>query len=123
VATIPARPKPLDFREYPIGEEVVRDRDGLRVAAVWLPPVQMDGQAGGASDLIHLEADVKATENNPNGFAFGEFVPYLEITYTIAPAGGGPAVQSGTLKPMIATDGLHYGASVAMPRAGPYRLT
>jgi uncharacterized protein involved in high-affinity Fe2+ transport len=116
-----ARPKPAGFREYPIGEEV--ERNAVRVAAVWLPPVQMDGQALGGSDVIHLEADVKAAENNPNGFALGEFIPYLEIAYTIAPAGGGPPLHSGKLMPMVAADGLHYGASVAMPRAGRYRLT
>jgi periplasmic iron binding protein len=115
------RAKPSNFREYPIGEEI--EKSGIRVAAVWLPPVQMNGQAPGASDLIHLEADVKATENNPNGFALGEFVPYLEIEYTIAPAGGGTPIQSGKLMPMIAVDGLHYGASVAMPKSGRYRLT
>ena len=25
--------------------------------------------------------------------------------------------------PMVARDGLHYGASIAMPKAGAYRLT
>lgn len=114
------RPKGT-FREYPIGDEV--EKNGMRVAAVWLPPIQMDGQAMGGSDVIHLEADVKATEGNPNGFGLGEFVPYLKIAYEIVPAAGGPAVQRGDLLPMVASDGLHYGASVAMPRSGAFRLT
>ena len=29
----------------------------------------------------------------------------------------------GTMMPMVARDGLHYGASIAMPRAGHYTLT
>jgi len=121
-APAPALGKPAGFREYPIGDPVERNR--MRIAAVWLPPIQMDGMAGPAgSDLIHLEADVRATEGNPNGFAKDEFVPYLKVGYTITPASGGAPIRRGQLLPMVAVDGLHYGASVAMPRAGPYRLT
>jgi uncharacterized protein involved in high-affinity Fe2+ transport len=119
--TAPAASKPKGFREYPIGEEV--ERNHIRIAAVWLPPIAMDGSGIGGSDVIHLEADVKAAEGNPNGFALGEFVPYLKIAYTITPAEGGAPVQKGDLMPMVAADGLHYGASVAMPKAGHYTLT
>src|SRR5947209_9915282 len=53
----PSNPRPAGFREYPIGDEV--ERNGMRIAAVWLPPVQMDGMAGPASsDMIHIEADI-----------------------------------------------------------------
>lgn len=76
----------------------------------------------GGSDLIHLEADVKATEGNPNGFALGEFVPYLKITYTITTSDG-VMIDKGLLRPMIASDGLHYGANIAMPKPGNFRLT
>jgi periplasmic iron binding protein len=121
----PASPgiKPAGFREYPIGDEVLKDH--MRIAAVWLPPIAMDGMpamsAGG--DVIHLEADIHATEGNPNGFAKDEFVPYLKIHYAITPAGGGAAIHEGELLPMVARDGLHYGASLEMPKAGAYRLT
>ena len=116
------RALPAGFREYPIGDEMVKN--AMQVAAVWLPSVQMEGMEG-LSDpaLIHLEADVRATEGNPNGFAKDEFVPYLKIRYTISPAGGGPPIHQGELIPMVAGDGLHYGANIAMPRAGSYRLT
>jgi uncharacterized protein involved in high-affinity Fe2+ transport len=121
----PAAPvlKPAGFREYPIGDEVLKNH--LRIAAVWLPPIAMGGMpampAGG--DVIHLEADIHATEGNPNGFAKDEFVPYMKIRYAITPAAGGPPIHQGELMPMVARDGLHYGASVAMPDAGSYRLT
>lgn len=113
---------PAGFREYPIGEEV--ERNGLRIAAVWMPSVEVEDQKiVSGSDVIHLEADVHATEGNPNGFALGEFVPYLKISYTIEPAAGGAAISGGDLLPMVARDGLHYGASLSMPKAGHYRLT
>jgi hypothetical protein len=110
-----------DFREYPIGEEIQRNH--LQIAAVWLPSVRVDGQEVTAgTDLIHLEADVHALAENPNGLALGEFVPYLKIDYAIVPAAGGPPL-TGSLMPMVARDGLHYGATLRMPGPGSYRLT
>ncbi len=114
---------PVVAGEHPIGLEYRDDMRHLRVAAVWLPSVQWDGgRAVIGDDVIHMEADVKATAENPNGFAKNEFIPYLKIAYTIEPADGGPRL-SGDLMPMIASDGLHYGASVSLPKAGMYRLT
>jgi uncharacterized protein involved in high-affinity Fe2+ transport len=115
---------PADFREYRIGDPVDRPGEHLRIAAVWLPPIQMEGMTGlMPSDVIHLEADIHATAGNPNGFAKDEFVPYLKVGYVIEPAEGGPPLHKDELAPMIARDGLHYGASIAMPKAGSYRLT
>jgi uncharacterized protein involved in high-affinity Fe2+ transport len=113
--------KPMGFREYPIG--LPQMKNSLKIAAVWLPPIQMDGMGGPASsDLIHLEADIHATEGNPNGFALDEFVPYLQIHYQVVSADGGKPIQDGVLMPMAARDGLHYGANIAMPKAGSYTL-
>jgi uncharacterized protein involved in high-affinity Fe2+ transport len=126
IAPSPSPPQPtggvpIGFREYPIGEEQVRHH--IRIAAVWLPPVMMEGMGDlPGSDVIHLEADVRATEGNPNGFAKDEFVPYLKVRYRIEPAGGGKPLHEGDMTPMVARDGLHYGASVAMPKPGRYRL-
>jgi len=113
------------FREYPIGEEV--ERNQMRIAAVWLPPVQMDGMPGPApSDTIHIEADIRATEGNRNGFPKDAFIFGLVIKYTIvsvdADRKSDPPIF-GPMIPMLARDGEHYGASIAMPRAGHYRLT
>ena len=109
--------------EHPIGDEVVKNH--IQVVAVWLDAVAMEGMeatpsAGGG--LIHLEADIRATEENPNGFAKDEFVPYLKVGYALVPAKGGESLASGTLLPMVAWDGLHYGATIAMPKPGKYRL-
>ncbi len=107
--------------EHPIGDEVVKNH--LQVVAVWLAAVAMEGmETPGAADLIHLEADIRAAEENLNGFAKDEFVPYLKVTYAIVPAKGGPPVARGDLIPMVAWDGLHYGANLVMPRPGDYKL-
>lgn len=111
------------FREYAIGDEVERELERLQIAAVWFPAVAMEGMTlPDGNDVIHLEADVRALSQNPNGFALGEFVPYMKVRYTIVPIAGGETIQ-GELVPMVARDGLHYGATVVMPGSGDYRLT
>ena len=112
------------FREYPIGESV--EKHAMRIAAVWLPPVQMDNDKR-LDDLrkkkdgqsIHLEEDVHSIEANENGFGAGEWIPYLKISYTLKD--GGKTI-SGEFVPMVAKDGPHYGAQVYVP-FGRYRLT
>ena len=114
--------KPVGFREYPIGEDV--ERNQLTISAVWLPSVQMDaGPMSAGTDVIHLEADVRAIAGNRHGFAKDEFISYLTVNYKVEPASGGPALHAGEMIPMIASDGQHYGTSIDMPRAGKYRLT
>jgi periplasmic iron binding protein len=118
---------PASFREYPIGDDT--EKNQIRIAAVYLPPVEMDGMAGsGSSALIHLEADIHAMAGNRNGFAKDEFVPYLVVHYAIVPQdsrGKGESAEAirGKMMPMVARDGLHYGASIEMPKAGRYKLT
>jgi periplasmic iron binding protein len=117
--------QPAGFREYPIGDEI--EKNAMVIKAVWLPPIQMEGMEGPtSSNLIHLEADIHATAGNSNGFAMGEFVPYLVVRYTIAPADGKGAnvgTIQGKMMPMVARDGLHYGATIEAPGAGHYKLT
>lgn len=131
VASSPGTPEPKPaaqvtavgkgIPEHPIGDEVTQNQ--IQVAAVWLDAVTMEGMATpGGEGLIHLEADIRATEANPNGFAKDEFVPYLKVNYSLVPAAGGSAIASGELLPMVAWDGLHYGATLAMPKPGNYKL-
>ena len=80
----------------------------------------MEGMAGAVLRLIHLEADIHATEGNRNGFAKDEFVPYLVVHYTIVPIDRRMTkperrADPGKLMPMVARDGLHYGATIEMP--------
>jgi periplasmic iron binding protein len=119
--------QPAGFREYPVGDEV--EKNQMLIKAVWLPPVQMEGmEFPSSSNQIHLEADIHATEGNRNGFAKDEFIPYLVVEYTIVRIDGterGKTVAPirEKLMPMVARDGLHYGATIEMPGAGHYKLT
>jgi uncharacterized protein involved in high-affinity Fe2+ transport len=108
--------------EYPAGTPQIAA--GMEIAAVYLQPIEMDPprmMRDATQSDVHLEADIHATAGNKNGFADGEWVPYLEIDYMIAGPNGAHA--SGALMPMVASDGPHYGDNVKLFGPGPYRLT
>lgn len=104
--------------EVPIGESV--EKNGMEIAAVYLQPIEMEPRgidlAASKAD-IHLEADIHATKGNKNGFAEGDWIPYLTIAYKITNLDTKKS-KTGTLMPMVADDGAHYGANVAMEKAG-----
>ena len=108
--------------EYPIGKPQMRD--GMEIAAVYLQPIAMEPPGvmrdAKVSD-IHLEADIKATDKNANGFADGTWIPYLAITYELSKVGA-KDVLSGPMMPMVASDGPHYGDNVKLAGPGKYRL-
>lgn len=109
-------------KEYPVGKPVVKN--GMEIAAVYLQPVRMepDGMMRKAEDSdVHLEADIKAAKNNPNGFAEGDWMPYLSVQYELSKQGG--ETQSGEFMPMVASDGPHYGDNVKLQGPGKYTLT
>lgn len=115
-------PAPAVALEYPIGKPQIRA--GMEVIAVYLQPVSMEpaGMMRSVRDSdIHLEADVKAQSDNPNGFPDGTFVPYLDVHYEIAKEGSGQPIR-GELMPMVANDGPHYGDNVKLQGAGKYHL-
>src|SRR4030095_7239544 len=107
--------------EYPIGKPQIKN--GMEIAAVYLQPVTMEpaGMMREAKDSdIHLEADIRATDKNNNGFADGTWIPYLAIGYELTKQGSSDKI-SGTMMPMVASDGPHYGDNVKV--AGPGRYT
>ncbi len=114
---------PASALEYPIGMPAVLN--GMEIAAVYLQPIEMDppGMMRPAQESdIHLEADIHATADNPNGFAEGDWLPALAIEYAIVKEGDGQAI-AGHMMPMVAADGPHYGDNVKLSGPGNYRLT
>ncbi|MBI3754304.1 MAG: iron transporter [Deltaproteobacteria bacterium] len=108
--------------ETPIG--LPQSLYGMEIAAVYLQAIEMEPKgimkARGESD-IHLECDIKAAENNPNGFAAGEWMPNLSIDYTIIKLDTNQKIE-GHMMPMVANDGPHYGDNVKMLGAGKYKV-
>lgn len=112
----------LAFTEYPIGLPLVRN--GMEIKAVYFQPVTMDPPMSKEKEEkadIHLEADIRAAAQNPNGFGEGEWIPYLTVTYKLTNLDNGKTVE-GTMMPMVAADGPHYGDNVKMPGVGRYKV-
>ncbi|WP_433884512.1 iron transporter [Pseudomonas vranovensis] len=110
-------------KEYPIGQPQLCP--GLEVGAVYLQPIEMDppGMMRATADSdIHLEADVRATENNRQGFQEGSFVPYLNVAFSLQKQGSDTPI-SGNFHAMVANDGPHYGDNVKLQGPGKYQLT
>lgn len=108
--------------ETPIGKH--QTVAGMEIGAVYLQPVKMepDGMMKKVEESdIHLEADIHAVKNNPNGFAEGDWMPDLVIKFEITKVGSNFKV-AGDLMPMVASDGPHYGDNVKLDGPGKYKL-
>lgn len=105
-------------KEIPIGEPQVKE--GLRVAAVYLQPVEIDQPSlmrdPKDSDL-HFEADVTTAKGNPWGLEEGTWFPGLAIHYKISRVDDGKSVE-GNLTPDIASDGFAYCNNIKLPGSG-----
>jgi hypothetical protein len=108
-------------KEIPIGEE--QHPPGMTVGAVYLQPIEMEPEGmmlAAAKSDVHLEADIHAAKGNTNGFAEGDWLPYLVVKYELTKEGG--KTQSGDLMPMVASDGPHYGDNVKLQGPGKYHM-
>jgi len=108
--------------EYPIGKPQIQG--GMEISAVYLQPIKMepDGMMRKAEESdVHLEADIHAVAKNPNGFAEGDWMPYLEIKFELT-KNGSTKVIKGDMMAMVASDGPHYGDNVKLDGPGKYKL-
>jgi uncharacterized protein involved in high-affinity Fe2+ transport len=108
--------------EYPIGKPQIQG--GMEISAVYLQPIKMEpeGMMRKAEESdVHLEADIRAMAKNPNGFAEGDWMPYLQIKYEVSKTGSNKVVK-GDMMAMVASDGPHYGDNVKLDGPGKYTL-
>jgi hypothetical protein len=122
VAAALALTAPAHAAEAHVGDAV--ERNGLSIGAAYLTGIDMSPMAPMpmGDDTIHLECDVAATADNAQGFAEGDFVPYLTCSYVIEKVGT-EWQHAGTMLPMTAADGPHYANNVPMNGPGEYRVT
>jgi uncharacterized protein involved in high-affinity Fe2+ transport len=113
---------PAAAKEYPVGKP--QEQSGMEIGAVYLQPIEMDPpdiMAPAKDSDVHLEADVKAAKDNRNGFAQGDWIPYLTVTYELTKLDT-KVSKTGDFMAMVASDGPHYGDNVKMMGPGKYRL-
>ena len=104
------------FDEYELGVEGEQEVDFMTMSMVYFQPVDMapeDQATPKEGSDLHIEVDLTANEN-PYGFPVDGWVPYLSIDYTIYKAGTDEEVTSGSMMPMAASDGPHYGNNIAL---------
>jgi uncharacterized protein involved in high-affinity Fe2+ transport len=111
-----------EAKEYPIGRP--QNENGMEIAAVYLQPIEMEPpgimRLAAESD-VHIESDIRAAKDNKNGFAQGDWIPYLAVAYELTKLDDNQT-QKGELMPMVANDGPHYGDNVKMMGPGKYKL-
>lgn len=108
--------------DFPAGPVI--SQHGMKIAGVYIQPVamapQMPEQDPQVTD-IHLEADIHAEKNNPQGFKKGDWIPGLTVEYSLSKKDSAWTAH-GSLDPMCASDGPHYGANVRLDGPGQYQL-
>lgn len=108
--------------EIEIGSPIVKH--GMEIGAVYLQAVMMDPNMPmhHAPGDIHLEADISATKDNKHGFSEGDWIPYLDIAYNLRKKGSNWSA-TGSFRPMVASDGPHYGDNIKLDGPGEYEVT
>ena len=111
------------FDEYELGVEGEQEVGFMTMAMVYFQPVDMapveNATPKEGADL-HIEVDLTANEN-PYAFPVDAWVPYLSIDFVIKDLEGNE-VYSGSMMPMAASDGPHYGNNIALAE-GEYTIT
>lgn len=97
-------------------------KNNLVIQPVYIQPVTMAPSLPGINQKqadIHLEVDIHADEGNKHGFSEGSWIPGLGVSYMIQKKGSDWS-SFGTLMPMVASDGPHYGRNVQLDGPGEY---
>ena len=112
------------FDEFELGVEGEQEVGWMTMSMVYFQPVDMapaDLAASKEGTDLHIEVDLTANEN-PYSFPVDGWVPYLSIDFVINDAETGKEVLTGSMMPMAASDGPHYGNNIALAD-GTYTIT
>ena len=122
------KPGESGFEEIKIGEEKIVGP--FQVATVYFQGVDMipEGrQPSAAESDMHLEADIHLTKEAGKKYGFGSgkdiWPAYLTVNYKVLSTDG-KEVTSGSMMPMNADDGAHYGTNIKknVLKVGKYKL-
>ncbi|WP_028708892.1 iron transporter [Propionicicella superfundia] len=110
----------VGIQEKEVGDSGPQEAgDYLIVSAVYFQAVDLEHGSMNmppASDSdMHFEIDIKTTEKAKDiGYEADQFMPYLKISPKLTEKTTGKVVDLGTLMPMIASDGPHYGNNISL---------
>ena len=112
------------FDEYPVGDGEEQEVGFMTMSMVYFQPVDMapaDAATAKEDADLHIEVDLTANENG-YGFPVDAWVPYLTIDYVVKDQESGATAAEGTMMPMAASDGPHYGDNIKLAE-GNYSIT
>ncbi|WP_341729651.1 iron transporter [Brooklawnia sp.] len=107
------------INELPVGDSGPQTNDALTVDLVYFQAVDMEHgtmamPAASESDM-HFEVDVATNEKATEwGYEADQFLPYLDVTAVATNKDTGAVEDLGTMMPMIASDGPHYGNNIKL---------
>lgn len=107
------------INEIEVGDSGPQNNDALEVSAVYFQAVDLEhgtmAMPPASESGMHFEIDVKTTEKAKDwGYEAGQFMPYLKVNAVATNKDTGEKIDLGTMMPMIASDGPHYGNNIKL---------
>ncbi|WP_311553414.1 iron transporter [Propionimicrobium lymphophilum] len=120
-------PDVIGINEIPVGDSGPQKNGSLEVDLVYFQAVDMEhgsmSMPPASESDMHFEIDVKTTdEAKAWGYDADQFLPYLDPKVEIKDVNTGEVIDPGTMMPMIASDGPHYGNNIKL-KPGKYDVT
>lgn len=109
----------VGINEIPIGDSGPQDAGPLTVDLVYFQAIDMEQGSvavppASESDM-HFEIDIATNETALEvGYEADQFLPYLDPEVKIVNKDTGEEIDPGTMMPMIASDGPHYGNNISL---------
>lgn len=124
----PSDPNVVGIKEIPVGDSGEQSNGPLNVNVVYFQAVDMEHGSmkmppASESDM-HFEIDASTNKKAEEfGYPADTFMPYLDdMKVTVKDQKTGEETDLGTMMPMIASDGPHYGNNIKL-KPGLYDVT
>lgn len=107
------------INEIEVGDSGPQTNGPLTLSLVYFQAVDMEhgsmAMPPASESDMHFEVDVKTTEKATEwGYEADQFLPYLKINVVVTDQETGKETDLGTMMPMIASDGPHYGNNIKL---------
>lgn len=107
------------INELPVGDSGPQTNGPLTIDLVYFQAVDMEhgsmAMPPASESDMHFEVDVATTEEATEwGYEADQFLPYLQIKAVATNKDTGEEIDLGTMMPMIASDGPHYGNNISL---------
>ncbi|MGO1592568.1 iron transporter [Ancrocorticia sp.] len=112
-------PDTTGINELPVGDSGPQTDGPLTVDLVYFQAIDLEqgslSMPPASESDMHFEVDVATTEEATEwGYEADEFLPYLNIKAVVTNTDTGEETDLGTMMPMIASDGAHYGNNISL---------